>query len=125
MPEPSSAEIMAVNGIDLIVIDWEHYQHNSETMVNIVRAADAYGTACLVRVADVRPAVIGRLMGYGRKAGIMLADAQDAQQIKELVDAVKYYPVGHRVSAPTPAQGNTGTSFRIQHNMARSSIRQQ
>ena len=45
MPEPSSAEIMAVNGIDLIVIDWEHYQHNSETMVNIVRAADAYGTA--------------------------------------------------------------------------------
>lgn len=107
MPEPSSAEIMAVNGIDLIVIDWEHYQHNSETMVNIVRAADAYGTACLVRVADVRPAVIGRLMDMGA-AGIMLADAQDAQQIKELVDAVKYYPVGHRGVSTDSRAGKYG-----------------
>ena len=67
MPEPSSAEIMAVNGIDLIVIDWEHYQHNSETMVNIVLAAHPAGLAlyCAHNVVQDPSWSIVRFRHYG------------------------------------------------------------
>ena len=95
IPEPSIAEIMALCGVELLVIDAEHYQFNSETMVNIIRAADIYGMACLVRVTNTDHGTICRLLDMGAE-GVLLADTVDAGQVKDLVDAVKYYPAGHR-----------------------------
>lgn len=95
IPDPSVAEIMSLSGVDLIVIDCEHYQFNPETLVNIIRAADIYGVSCLIRVTGVNHGEICRYLDMGA-AGIFLADAEDSNQVKKVVDAVKYYPLGHR-----------------------------
>ena len=42
IPDPSIAEVMAGEGVDLLVIDQEHYVFNEETMLHIIRAAGCY-----------------------------------------------------------------------------------
>ena len=37
IPDPSIAEVMAGEGVDLLVIDQEHYVFNEETMLHIIR----------------------------------------------------------------------------------------
>ena len=46
--EPTIAELMALCGVDIIVLDNEHYPFNDSELVNIIRAAQAGGTECLV-----------------------------------------------------------------------------
>ena len=46
IPDPSIAEVMAGEGVDLLVIDQEHYVFNEETMLHIIRAAGCYGVFC-------------------------------------------------------------------------------
>ena len=56
--DPTSAEIMALAGVDLIVIDNEHYPFNPQRMETIIRAAETYGAECMVRVPNTEPARI-------------------------------------------------------------------
>ena len=39
-PSPAAMEIMALAGVDLVIIDNEHYPFDEETMIDLVRAAD-------------------------------------------------------------------------------------
>ena len=52
IPDPSIAEVMAGEGVDLLVIDQEHYVFNEETMLHIIRAAGCYGCPCLIRAVS-------------------------------------------------------------------------
>ena len=104
IPEPSIAEIMAICGVELIVLDCEHYQFNPETLVNIIRAADIYGVSCLVRITGADPGHVCRMLDMGA-AGILLADAENAEQVRKVVDAAKFFPHGHR-GVSTDSRGN-------------------
>lgn len=95
IPDPSIAEIMALCGVELIVIDCSHYQYNPETLVNVIRAADIYDISCLVRISEVNKERICRLLDMGA-IGVLFTDAENAEQLKRVVDAVKYSPIGHR-----------------------------
>ncbi len=95
IPEPTVAEALALGGVEMIVIDNEHYIFNEESIVNIIRAAELYGSTCLVRVTKVDRGRICRLLDAGA-GGILLADARDSSQVIELVQAVKYFPEGNR-----------------------------
>ena len=95
IPDPSIAEVMAGEGVDLLVSDQEQYEINEETMLHIIRAAGCYGCPCLIRVSQIDREKIGRLMDGGA-GGILLADTVDSSQVRELVKAVKYPPVGER-----------------------------
>ena len=54
-PSPAAMEIMALAGVDLVIIDNEHYPFDEETMIDLVRAADVRGMACAVRVPNAEP----------------------------------------------------------------------
>lgn len=95
IPEASVAEVMAEAGIDMLVIDQEHYLFSEKDMLQIIRAADYYGCSCLIRMAQVDRERIGRLLDGGA-AGILLSDAADSAQIRKLIEAVKYPPCGNR-----------------------------
>ena len=45
-PSPAAMEIMALAGVDLVIIDNEHYPFDEETMIDLVRAADVRGAQC-------------------------------------------------------------------------------
>ena len=49
---PMNCEILGLNGLDFVVIDCEHAETNSESIVQMCRASEMYGMAPLVRVYD-------------------------------------------------------------------------
>lgn len=104
IPDPSIAEIMALCGVELIVLDCEHYQFDPEKLVNIIRAADIYDVSCLARVTYADLGQICRLLDMGA-AGILLTDVEDASQVRDIVGAVKYAPIGRR-GVSTDSRGN-------------------
>ena len=98
-PNPAAMEIMALAGVDLVVIDNEHYPFNEETMIDLVRAADVHSMACVVRVPNAEPARISQIMDYGVD-GILVPSVDSYEEAMELVNAVKYAPVGTRGFCP-------------------------
>ena len=89
-------EILAMNGMDFVIIDMEHAQTSCETAVDMFRAAEMYGMAPMVRVYNPYdgPAMT-RLLDVGAH-GIMVPLVQDKEQTQMIVDNTKYAPVGKR-----------------------------
>lgn len=107
IPDPSVAEIMALAGVELLIIDMEHYVFNAQTVQNIARAAEIYHAECLVRISDADHGSIGRLLDMG-VSGVLLADAVDSKQVQSVVHAVKYPPVGTRGASTDSRAGKYG-----------------
>ena len=95
---PMAIEIMARAGIDFVMIDMEHCPMDMGQLAHLVRAADASGIAPLVRVPDVEPGLIKRVLNLG-VAGIVIPHANH-ERCAALVQAVRYAPEGQRGSCP-------------------------
>jgi len=95
---PMAIEIMARAGIDFVMIDMEHCPVDMGQLAHLVRAADASGIAPLVRVPDVEPGLIKRVLNLG-VAGMVIPHA-DRARCEALVKAVRYAPEGERGSCP-------------------------
>lgn len=106
-PSPEIAELFALNGIDLIVIDNEHYLFDPQTMISIVRAANAGGAACVVRLPNGEPSRVAQVMDYGMD-GIWLPSCSSYEAAKGLVDAVKFAPIGKRGFCPITRAASYG-----------------
>ena len=98
-PSPAAMEIMALAGVDLVIIDNEHYPFDEETMIDLVRAADVRGMACAVRVPNAEPTRIAQIMDYGVD-GILVPSVDSYEEAMQLVNAEKYAPVGERGFCP-------------------------
>ena len=105
--DPTSAEIMALAGVDLIVIDNEHYPFNPQRMETIIRAAETYGAECMVRVPNTEPARIAQIMDMGA-IGVVVPHIESREEALAVVDAVKYAPVGHRGFCPITRAADYG-----------------
>lgn len=105
--DPTSAEIMALAGVDLIVIDNEHYPFNPQRMETIIRAAETYGAECMVRVPNTEPARIAQIMDMGA-IGVVVPHIESREEALAVVDAVKYAPVGHRGFCPITRAASYG-----------------
>lgn len=106
-PTPAAMEIMALSGVDLVIIDNEHYPFNEETMIDLVRAADVHGMACAVRVPNAEPTRIAQIMDYGVD-GILVPSVDTYEEAMQLVNAVKYAPVGTRGFCPISRAASYG-----------------
>lgn len=89
-------EILAMNGLDFIIIDCEHAQTDAETIVDMCRASELYEMAPLVRVynPDDGP-MMSRLLDVGVH-GVMAPLVGTPAQAKNMVNALKYAPLGRR-----------------------------
>jgi 2-keto-3-deoxy-L-rhamnonate aldolase RhmA len=92
---PSIIEILAISGLDFVVIDMEHAPIGVETAENMIRAAEIYQITPIVRVTDYDDKMIGRLLDIGAY-GVQVPMVHTAQRAMEVVQAAKYAPVGHR-----------------------------
>lgn len=93
---PNNCEIMALNGFDFIVIDTEHAQTESETIVDMVRASELYGMSPLIRVySPFDGPTMSRMLDVGLH-GVMVPLVNNPEQAKMVVDNTKYAPIGHR-----------------------------
>ena len=106
IPEPSLAEIAALAGCDFVRIEMEHNLFNVESIQHIIRAADCCGIASYVRVDQYD--LITPLLDFGVE-GLMFPHVRSAAQAKDLVDRVKYAPVGRRGIASSGRAQRYGT----------------
>ena len=106
-PNPAAVEIMAHAGVDLLIIDNEHYPFNEETMIDLVRAADVHEMAVVVRVPDAEPTRIAHIMDYGVD-GIKVPSVDSYEEAMQLVNAVKFAPLGTRGYCPITRANDYG-----------------
>jgi len=92
---PEVVELLAHAGMDYVIIDLQHSSPDWQTLAHMIRAADAGGTAPLVRVHSRDPAILLKVLDLGAE-GINLPVVRNAAEVREAVDAIYYPPIGHR-----------------------------
>ncbi|KPW33125.1 Achromobactin biosynthetic protein AcsB [Pseudomonas coronafaciens pv. atropurpurea] len=95
IPAPAAIELIAEAGFDFVIIDMEHVLINPETVENMIRVAESYGLTPLVRVADLNPKTLLRLLDGGAQ-GIVLPMIESPEQLADAITACKYHPLGCR-----------------------------
>ena len=94
-PSPAMTELMGWAGFDFVVIDCEHGVIDYESAENMIRAAELSGTTPILRIGMNEQQHIQRYLEAGAQ-GVMIPLINNAQQGKQVVDSVKYPPVGKR-----------------------------
>jgi len=102
--DPTAVECLGLSGMDFLVIDTEHGPFDVESTMNLVRAAELRSVEPLVRIKDHTRASVLKMLDIGAK-GLIIPNIETVEQVKEIVDYGKYYPVGHRGFAPTRCGG--------------------
>ena len=100
--------------LDFIIIDAEHAQTSTETMVEMSRASELYGMAAFARVYDPGDGpMMSRLLDVGIH-GIMVPLVETREQADMVIQYMKFPPLGRR-----GANGGRGPRWGIYENYAR------
>ena len=103
---PMIVEVMASAGLDFFIIDFEHSPIDIGMAAHLVRAGDAAGIAPLLRIPNVDPGLVKKVLTLGVQ-GIVLPHGT-RESCAELLRAVRYEPDGVRGSCPAIRQANYG-----------------
>jgi 4-hydroxy-2-oxoheptanedioate aldolase len=88
-------EFLGPFGFDGVWIEGEHGPVDYADIPNLTRASDLWGMTSVVRVNLNLPGVIYRTLDVGAQA-IVVPHINTADEAREVVDASKFYPLGHR-----------------------------
>ena len=103
---PSSwvAEVLAVAGLDFIIVDMEHGPSGFDVAAEMVRAAQLHGCAPLVRVPSLDESAILRALDLG-PAGVVIPQVQSSEDVRRVIEYSKYPPIGQRGHSPFTRSG--------------------
>lgn len=93
-PAPGIVERIGVDW-DFVWIDAQHGEHDYNSLLASVRAADFVGIDSLVRVPSHDPGWIGRALDMA-PSGIIVPQVDTKEQAERIVKAAKFPPVGSR-----------------------------
>lgn len=92
----TNAEILALNGLDFILIDMEHAQTDMETMVHMIRASELYDMVPLARVYDPHDGpMMARMLDVGIN-GLMIPMVDTKEHANYIIENTKLAPMGKR-----------------------------
>ncbi len=95
MGDPTAVECLALGGMDFIAIDCEHGPFDVESSMNFVRAAKLRNMTPIARIKDcTRPSVL-KMLDIGVE-GLIIPCVQTVQEVHDLVEFGKYFPLGQR-----------------------------
>jgi len=100
--DPSMAEVIGHLGFDYCMMDFEHGAGGAREAENMVRACESVGITPMARVRSIDAKLILQYMDTG-VMGVMMPGISEADEVKRLVEAVKYPPLGRRGIAPVRA----------------------
>jgi 2-keto-3-deoxy-L-rhamnonate aldolase RhmA len=89
------AKAMAVAGFDWLFLDMEHGVMSLEACAQISTAALDAGIAPIARVPNGEYAIATRALDNGA-LGIVMPHVDSAAEAREVVNSLKYPPIGHR-----------------------------
>ena len=94
-PSAPVIEMLGCLGFDWVLIDNEHGSITVDNSEDLVRAAELTGIAPIVRPVGNKPEIIAPFLDRGAW-GVQVPHVNTAEEARAAVDAVKYYPDGHR-----------------------------
>jgi 4-hydroxy-2-oxoheptanedioate aldolase len=92
---PTTVELLALSGVDFVMIDGEHNPIGPAEASHMLRAADAVGVPALARIGENQQQVISKFMDAGC-LGAMIPMINSAADARAVVNSVKYPPAGKR-----------------------------
>lgn len=95
MGDMSCMECLGYTGLDFVIVDTEHGPFNTETMMDLIRAAESVRLTPVVRIADVSHKEIQRAADCGAE-GLIVPCLRTVEEYKKLVALAKYPPLGNR-----------------------------
>src|ERR1051325_1665816 len=106
--DPQLAELFGLAGFDFYMLDAEHGLLAPAQVVNVIRACERVNMTPLVRIGPKDPKLVLQYLDAGMM-GVMMPGLETTDEIKMLVNAVKYPPVGKRGMGLTRASGYIAT----------------
>ena len=92
---PEIIEVMALAGIDFVILDAEHTTLSPETAVQMYRACELRGVTAITRIGENTQQVIQKFMDAG-SMGVFMPLINTKEDAQRAVDSVKYPPIGKR-----------------------------
>jgi 4-hydroxy-2-oxoheptanedioate aldolase len=90
-----TAEIVGLAGFDWVLIDLEHGAGNEKDVLSQLQALESTPTAAFVRVESADHARIAHVLDMGAE-GVMCPKVNNADEAKEVINAMHYPPFGNR-----------------------------
>src|SRR6201982_2459486 len=100
------AKAMAVAGFDWLFLDMEHGTMSLDACAQISAAALDAGIAPIARVPNGQYSIATRALDNGA-LGIVMPHVDTAAEAREIVQKLKYPPIGHR------SMGGIGPHYRL------------
>ena len=92
---PAVAEMVALVGYDVVVIDLEHGPGDLQETANMMRGISGTGAAAMVRIPSNEPVILKRLLDQGPDA-VMIPLVESAVEARAAVAACRFPPRGNR-----------------------------
>jgi 2-keto-3-deoxy-L-rhamnonate aldolase RhmA len=96
--QPSVMQMLYNGGFDYVIIDGEHGPFNIETIADLCRSGVQIGITPVVRVTDITYPLISQPLDAGAH-GLMIPRICTAEQVLNVVQLMKYPPIGIRGNA--------------------------
>jgi len=93
--DPQLAELFGIAGFDFYMLDAEHGLIDPVQVVNVIRACETTNMTPMVRIGQKDPKLVLQYLDAGM-LGIMMPGLETVEEVKMLVEAVKYTPLGKR-----------------------------
>lgn len=110
-----SAEIMATQGYDSMVIDMQHGLLDYAESVTMMQAIHSSGTVPIIRVPWLDPVHIMKALDAGAY-GILCPMISNREQAEQLVSCMRYPPEGNRSFGPIRAAFSAGADYASEAN---------
>lgn len=117
LPSEDLLEMLAVAGVDVLVIDCEHGPADVGALRQHITAAQVHGVPVLVRIGSGEASLALRALDQGA-AGVIAPHVDSVEDARALVRAVHYPPVGERGFATYSRAGRFGTVAPEDHRQA-------
>jgi 4-hydroxy-2-oxoheptanedioate aldolase len=103
--DPQLAELFGIAGFDYYMLDAEHGLIDPVQAVNVIRACESTNMTPMVRIGPKDPKLVLQYLDAGMM-GIMMPGLETIEEVKMLVDSVKYAPRGKRGLGFSRASGH-------------------
>jgi 2-keto-3-deoxy-L-rhamnonate aldolase RhmA len=108
LPAVEVVELLAVAGLDFVIIDLEHGTINMETAAQMIGVARSAGLQPFVRVPAATAGYVQPILDAGA-TGIVVPHVDDAEEARGAVRAIRFPPMGARGASPSGRAGQWGT----------------
>jgi len=114
MPAEELVEMLAVAGLDFVVVDAEHGPADVIALRQHIAVAQVHGLAVIVRVGEGDTGMILRVLDQGAE-GVLVPHIDDAAAAAAVVRASHYPPLGTRGFATYSRAGRFGLVAPAEH----------